>query len=109
MPKENKQLVFVVITDKDGNADKSFACSIKGGLSGTVSKVEYITDSRVPFEPKATLKLHAGDSETPFLEAELNDRQIWLIDGPKMSGEPVRCVVTGGGKGRGGSFVVTCN
>jgi len=41
--KPNTQLVFLVTTKADGSGETVSACAAKGGLTGKVTKIEYIT------------------------------------------------------------------
>ena len=104
-----KQVVFLVVTDQDGNAEKDAACAHAGPLSGRVKSIEYITDNRLPFEPTVSFKFSGATSGVEvFSVANVAARATWPLDGPVLESEPIKVVVTDGGKGRAGTFVVTC-
>jgi hypothetical protein len=104
-----KQVVFIVTTGPDGSAVAQGFCKSSGPLDGPVKSIQYITDNRVPFEPTVSFSFTGADTGVEVLTVEsVEGRQTWNIDGPELKNEPIKVVVTNGGKGRSGSFVVTC-
>ena len=107
--KPNKQLVFLITTGAAGTGQTDAACAVKGGLTGRVTQIEYITDSQRTFDDGACFEFTGALTQTPIFKVEgVDDRMTWAIDGPELDGEPVRCVVSKAGNGKVGSFVVTC-
>jgi hypothetical protein len=105
-----KQVVFIVTTDKDGNAEAQGFCKSHGPLDGQVKSIQYLTDNRVPFEPTVCFEFSGAESKVPVLKVEkVEALATWDIDAVAvLKMEPIKVVVTNGGKGRAGSFVVTC-
>lgn len=104
----NKQLVFLAETGADGGCEKDVQCAHRGGLSGSIIKLEYIPDARVPYESGAAAKFSAANSGAELLSVVLDGREIWQPEGlPVLVNEPIRVVITNAGKGKSGSFVIT--
>lgn len=110
MAKPNKQIVFLVAAGPEGSGQKDAACAVKGGLTGKVVSIQYITDGARTYDKTANFVFTGALTATPIFSAEnVSERMTWnLENGPDLDGEPVRCVVTGAGAGNVGSFVVTC-
>ncbi len=105
----SKQVVFIVNTGAEGTGEAQGFCKSHGPLDGKVREIQYLTDNRVPFEPTVSFEFSGADSKTPVFKAEnVDSRETWNLDGPELKNEPIKVVVTNGGKGRAGSFVVTC-
>lgn len=106
----SKQVVFIVNTGADGIGDAQGFCKNAGPLDGKVTSIQYLTDNRVPFEPTVSFRFTGADTGVKVLDVEhVDGRQLWAIEnGPELNHEPIKVVVTNGGKGRSGSFVVTC-
>lgn len=104
-----KQVVFIVTTGADGSAEAQGFCKSNGPLDGKVASIQYLTDNRVPFEPTVSFSFTGADTGVKVLDVEnVDGRQTWSLDGPVLQNEPIKVIVTNGGKGRAGSFVVTC-
>ncbi len=104
-----KQVVFIVTTGADGSGEAQGFCKSAGPLDGKVVSIQYLTDNRVPFEPTVSFAFTGADTDVEVLNVEaVEGRQTWNLDGPELKNEPIKVVVTNGGKGRAGSFVVTC-
>lgn len=106
-----KQVVFIVTTGAEGTAEAQGFCKSHGPLDGPVKSIQYIPDNRVPFEPTVSFEFSGADSKVPvFTVKEVEGRDEWFPPGsPELVNEPIKVVVTNGGKGRSGSFVVTCS
>lgn len=105
-----KQVVFIVNTGSEGTAEAQGFCKSHGPLDGKVVSIQYLTDNRVPFEPTVSFAFTGADTKVEVFSVEgVEGRQTWNIEnGPELKNEPIKVVVTNGGKGRSGSFVVTC-
>ncbi len=105
----SKQVVFIVLTGAEGTGEAQGFCKCHGPLDGKVREIQYLTDNRVPFEPTVSFSFTGADTGVKVFDVEgVDGRQTWNLDGPELKNEPIKVVVTNGGKGRAGSFVVTC-
>lgn len=99
---KHKDVVFIVNTDAEGKAE----VTAPRPLDGRVVKIEYITDNRLPFDPAVKFEFFGAKKNTPIHVAEaVDDRAKWQPSGV-LDNEPIKVIVTGGGKGRSGSFHV---
>ena len=100
---KHKDVVFLVTTDAEGKAE----VDSPRPLSGRVTKIEYITDNRIPFEPTVSFRfIGATSGNAIHIAADVDDRAKWQPAG-RLNDEPIKVIVAGGGKGRSGSFHVT--
>ena len=103
-----KQVVFVVNTDKDGNADYCASCDVLGGLNGKVKSIQYLADNVIPYEPTIEISFSGAVSGNDILTVSGCERRAeWVPPDGVLNDEPIRIVIVSGGKGRSGSFVVT--
>lgn len=100
----HKQCVFLVNTGADGSATVLSPVD----LNGTFKSIEYITDRRVPYDAGAKIAFGGEGRETPMLEVEATGRDTWTPEG-ELKNEKLQVTITGGGKGKSGSFLVTMN
>src|SRR4051794_32437222 len=105
-----KQIVFIATTGADGAAEAQGFCKSDGPLDGPVKSIKYIPDNRLPFEPTVSFKFTGADTGADVFEVKnVAGRDEWNPPGqPVLENEPIKVVVTDGGKGRSGAFVVTC-
>ena len=103
----NKQVVFVVNTDKDGNAEYDAKCALRGCLDGKIKSIQYIPDNRLPYDSGVSFSFSGATSGEEVLKvSDVTERTEWNPDA-SLANEPIKVVIENGGKGRSGSFVVT--
>ena len=99
-----KQAVFLVFIGSTGDGEGVSPPK----LHGKIKSIQYITDNRVPFEPTVSFKFTGETSGREILEAVgVAGRQTWEPEGT-LENERIKVSITNGGKGKSGSFVVTC-
>lgn len=98
-----KDVVFIVTTGADGNAE----VEAPHALDGRISKIEYISDNRIPFEPTVSFQFVGAKSGNPIHAADNVDGRFKAQPSGQLDNEPIKVIVTNGGRGRSGSFHVT--
>lgn len=98
-----KQAVFLAYTGASGDGEAYSPPK----LNGTVKRIDYITDNRVPFADGVSFIFSGKDSKREVLTTDaVSGRQSWE-PGTSLENEQIKVAIVGGGQGKSGSFVVT--
>jgi len=101
-----KELVFVVNTDKEGDAVYLARCAQRGGLDGLLKSITYIPDPIIPYAEGVGFAFSIADGGEVSKVENVTAGQTWDFSGPEFKGQSFKVVVSGGGEKRSGSFIV---